>query len=132
MRRAVYAGSFDPPTNGHLFLLREGARLLDELVVAVAVNPANQPLFPLAERLALLRTISADLPSVRVERIGNQYLVQYAASVGARYLLRGLRTGADFGYERTLHHVNLDIAADVATVYLMPPRALAETPAAFV
>jgi pantetheine-phosphate adenylyltransferase len=132
VRRAVYAGSFDPPTNGHVFMIEEGARLFDELVVAVGVNPDKRGTFPVEQRLELLRKVSSPHANVRVERFENQFLVRYARSIGARYILRGIRTGADFDFEYTMRQVNADMAPEVATVFLVPPRQLAETSSSFV
>jgi pantetheine-phosphate adenylyltransferase len=132
VRRAVYAGSFDPPTNGHAFMIEEGARLFDELVVAVGVNPDKRGTFPVDQRLLLLRQICARHPNVRVERFENQFLVRYAKGIGARYILRGIRTGGDFEFEYTMRQVNQDLAPEVTTVFLVPPRNLAETSSSFV
>jgi pantetheine-phosphate adenylyltransferase len=132
MAKAVYAGSFDPPTNGHMYMIREGARLFDELVVAIGVNPDKKTTFDLETRLSLLRAVTAGLDSVRVESFENQFLIRYAASLGAEYILRGIRNGQDFSYERTMRHVNGDLEPDIATVFLIPPRHLAETSSSFV
>ncbi len=132
MRRAVYAGSFDPPTLGHMFMIREGARLFDELVVAVGVNPDKRSTFSVEERLALLREVTRDLPAVRVDSFTGQFLIRWAASIGADYILRGIRTAGDFDYERTMRHVNGDLEPEVTSVFLIPPRHLAETSSSFV
>ncbi|RMG17983.1 MAG: pantetheine-phosphate adenylyltransferase [Planctomycetota bacterium] len=132
MAKAVYAGSFDPPTNGHLYMIREGAQLFSELVVAVGVNPDKRTTFGLEERLRLLRSITQSMPNVRVDHFENQFLIRYAARIGARYVLRGIRNGQDFSYERTMRHVNGDLEPDVTTVFLIPPRHLAETSSSFV
>ncbi len=131
-RRAVYAGSFDPPTNGHLFMIEEGARLFDELVIAVGVNPDKRTTFSLETRLELLRSIAAPWPNVRVASFENEFLIRYASSIGAQYILRGIRNGQDFTYERTMRHVNEDLEPRVATVFMIPPRHLAETSSSFV
>ena len=131
-RTAVYAGSFDPPTNGHMFMIREGARLFDELVVAVGVNPDKKTTFSLETRLSLLREVTAGLENVRVDSFENKFLIRYAASVGAGYILRGVRNSTDFGYEQTMRHVNGDLEPGVTSVFLIPPRELAETSSSFV
>jgi pantetheine-phosphate adenylyltransferase len=132
VKRAVYAGSFDPPTNGHMFMIRAGARLFDELVVAIGVNPDKRSTFTLEQRLELLRAVTCDLPSVRVASFANQFLVTYAATIAAGYILRGVRNAGDFEYERTMRHVNEDMVPSVTTVFLIPPRELAETSSSFV
>jgi pantetheine-phosphate adenylyltransferase len=131
-RKAVYAGSFDPPTNGHVFMIREGSQLFDELVVAIGVNPDKRSLFSLDERLALLRSITSDLPNVSVASFEARYLIDYAARAGARYILRGIRNAADFHYEQTMRNVNSDLNPAITTVFLIPPRALAEVSSSFV
>ena len=95
-RKAVYAGSFDPPTNGHMYMIREGARLFDELVVAVGHNPDKKTTFSLEQRLRLLREVTSGLENVRIDEFESQYLVRYAARIGAGYMLRGLRNSDDF------------------------------------
>jgi pantetheine-phosphate adenylyltransferase len=125
-RRALYAGSFDPPTKGHLWIAEEGARLFDELVVVVAQNPIKPVRTPIDEREALMRSCCAHLPNVEVRRCDGQYLVHAAAAVGAGYLLRGLRNPADFAYEQILRNLNRDLEPAVETVFLVTPRELAE------
>lgn len=131
-RKAVYAGSFDPPTNGHVFMIREGASLFDELVVAIGVNPDKRTLFSPEERLSLLRSITAELPNVSVASFQSRYLIDYAARAGARYILRGIRNSTDFLYEQTMRNVNADLNPGISTVFLIPPRSLAEVSSSFV
>ncbi|MHC5056854.1 MAG: pantetheine-phosphate adenylyltransferase [Planctomycetota bacterium] len=131
-RKAVYPGSFDPPTNGHLYVIREGARLFDELVVAVGTNPDKRYSFGVGERAEILREAVSDLPNVTVAEMGNVFLVDFARSAGASHVLKGMRDEADFRLERTMRNVNADIAADVATVFVMPPREMADVSSSFV
>ncbi len=132
MKRCVYAGSFDPITNGHLWMIEQGARLFDELVVAVGVNPDKSSTFSLEERLALLRDASKPFPTVRVDRFEGQYLVHFARAAQAGYILRGIRTEGDYEFERTMRHINDDLDSSVTTVFLMPPRGIAEISSSFV
>ncbi|MEK7865404.1 MAG: pantetheine-phosphate adenylyltransferase [Planctomycetota bacterium] len=131
-RKAVYGGSFDPLTNGHMFMIREGARLFDELVVAIGVNAEKRYTLPLADRLALLRECVRGMRNVKVDSFENRYLVEYAGSIGAKYMLRGLRIESDFAYERTMRNVNADMDGGIVTVFLMPPRELADVSSSFV
>ena len=131
-RKAVYAGSFDPPTNGHMYMIREGAALFDELVVSVGVNPDKESTFDLETRLSLLEEITRGMDHVRIDSFTNQFLIRYAAKLGAGFILRGIRNETDFGYERTMRHVNEDLEPDISTVFLIPPRHLAETSSSFV
>ncbi len=133
----VYAGSFDPPTNGHIWMIREGAKLFERLVVAVGVNPDKRATFGVAQRVELLEAIVADIAAdlkregcpageISVASYQNQFLVQFAASVKATAVLRGIRNEADYAYERTMRHINADLQAGITTVFLIPPRMLVE------
>ena len=134
MARAVYAGSFDPPTNGHVWMIEEGAKLFGSLVVAIGTNPDKKSTFELDARMAMLQQITTDVTAdnIEVASFDNRYLVDYARSVGATYMLRGIRSPADFEYERVMRHVNADICPDITTVFLMPPRLIAEVSSSLV
>jgi pantetheine-phosphate adenylyltransferase len=132
MRKAVYAGSFDPITNGHLWMIREGARLFDELVVAIGTNPDKAYTFSPHERMQMIEDSIGDLRNVQVASFGGMLLVNYTASVGARYLLRGIRNEGDYEYERGMRHINSDLRPEVVTVFLMPPREIAEVSSSLV
>lgn len=126
IRRAVYAGSFDPPTLGHLWMIREAQALFDELVVAIGVNPEKQATYTIAERQAMLEEMAAVFPNVRISVFENRFLVHYAREVGAQFVVRGIRTGGDYEYERSMRYINSDLAPEISTVFLMPPREIAE------
>ena len=132
MRKAVYAGSFDPLTNGHLWMIEEGARLFDELVVAIGVNPDKRYTFSLEDRIDMLRRSTGIFPNVKVDTFENEFLVNYANSIGAQYMLRGIRTESDYGYERGMRHINGDLNSRIVTPFLMPPRGLVEVSSSFV
>jgi pantetheine-phosphate adenylyltransferase len=134
MSRVVYAGSFDPPTLGHLWMIEEGARLFESLTVAVGTNPDKTDAFTVEERISMLTSITngIDANNVDVAVFDNRYLVHYARSVGAHYILRGIRSPADFEYERVMRHINSDICPDITTVFLMPPRQIAEVSSSLV
>jgi pantetheine-phosphate adenylyltransferase len=114
---AIYAGSFDPPTNGHLDLVERAATLFPHVIVAAGHHPARTPLFDTAERVALLRVVCAAFPNVEVDQFDG-LLVDYARGRGARVLVRGLRALTDFGYELQIAHANADLAPDLDTVFL--------------
>lgn len=116
-RVAVYAGSFDPMTNGHLDILRRGAGLFDELIVAVGHNPNKRGLLALDERLAVLRAVVSPIHNVRVD-VFEGLLVDYCRSVGAAAILRGLRTVTDFEFEFKIGLANRDMAPEIETVFL--------------
>ena len=126
MRKAVYAGSFDPITLGHLWVIQQASPLFDKLVVAIGINPEKKSSFSLDERLQFLRQTIGDLPNCTIDSFENKYLVDYATQVGAGYIVRGIRNESDFTYERAMRHVNSDLRPEVLTVFLMPPREIAE------
>lgn len=132
MRRAVYAGSFDPITNGHLWMVEHGSQLFDELIVAIGVNPDKSCLFSLDERLAMLREAAHGFPNVVVASFENLFLVHYARHVGAGFILRGIRNEDDYTYERGMRYVNAELAQGILTVFLIPPREYAEISSSFV
>ncbi len=126
MRRAVYAGSFDPLTNGHLWMIEQAARLFDQLVVAIGVNPEKRYWLAHDERLRLLNDSVQPFANVITATFENQFLVRYARSMQAPYIIRGIRTEADYEYERAMRHMNSDLDPQIVTVFLMPPREIAE------
>ncbi|MBK6515403.1 MAG: pantetheine-phosphate adenylyltransferase [Polyangiaceae bacterium] len=118
---AVYAGSFDPVTLGHLDLVERAAKLFEEVVVAIGVHPTRHPLFTFDERLALLEEVIRPLPNVRIDRFDG-LLIHYCNKIGARVIVRGLRAATDFEYELQIAHANADMDPTVDTVFL-PTRA---------
>jgi pantetheine-phosphate adenylyltransferase len=132
MRHAVYAGSFDPITNGHLWMIENGSRAFDQLTVAIGVNPDKRYLFPLADRLAMLNEAVAKLPNVKVASFENLFLVNYARQIGATFILRGIRNEQDYGYERGMRYVNAEFNPEILSVFLIPPREHAEISSSFV
>lgn len=123
-RIGVYAGSFDPPTNGHLWMMQRGAELFDELLVVLAVNPEKKGFLTMEQRTALLREMMASLPNVRVECLTAGFLVDWAKEQGATHLLRGIRNSADMEYEHAMAQMNARMEPSLQTVFLMPPSEL--------
>ncbi|CAK1229817.1 MULTISPECIES: pantetheine-phosphate adenylyltransferase [Fructobacillus] len=117
MKKAVFPGSFDPLTNGHLDIIQRASEIFDEVVVAVGINTNKKGLFTPAERLELVEEAVADLPNVQVGQVGG-LTVDYMNEIGAKYLVRGLRNAKDFEYERDIAEVN-SVLADVETVLLL-------------
>ncbi len=132
MRKAVYAGSFDPVTNGHLWMIKEGAKLFDELVVAIGINPDKKYTFSLDERLEMLKKSTRTFPNVEIASFENQYLVKYADSISAKYMLRGIRSEGDFDYEKAMRNINADWNPEISTIFLMPSREIAEVSSSLV
>src|SRR5262245_59596668 len=116
---AVYPGTFDPITNGHLDIIARGVRLFDRVIVALLQNSDKEPLLPLDERMAIVRAVVARFPNVAVESFDG-LLVDYARSRGARAIVRGLRALSDFEYEFQMALMNRRLEPDVETVFMMP------------
>ncbi len=116
---AIYPGTFDPITNGHVDLVMRAARMFDEVVIAIAASPGKEPLFGLDERIALAETATADIVGTRVTGFEG-LLVDYARQIGARIIVRGLRAVSDFEYEFQLASMNRRLDSSVETVFLTP------------
>ena len=119
MRIAVYPGSFDPLTSGHVDIIRRGARLFDRIVVAILLNAEKAPLFTPAERVALIREVFRDTPAVEADTFEG-LLVDYARAKKASVIVRGLRAVSDFEYEMQMALMNRHLYPDVETVFMMP------------
>jgi len=115
---AIYPGSFDPITNGHLSIVRRALQIFDRVIIAVADNPAKEPLFSLEERLEMVREAVGEDPRVGVESF-HGLLVDYAAAVGAGAILRGLRAVSDFEYEFQLALMNRRLNRNIQSVFMM-------------
>ena len=114
---AIYAGSFDPPTNGHLDLVERASRLFPQLIVAVGKNPTRAPLFDPDARIEMMREVCKPYSNVVVDSFEG-LLVDYGKRVGARVIVRGLRAGTDFEYELQIAHANADLKPEIDTVFL--------------
>ena len=119
MRRAIYPGSFDPVTNGHLDVIERARKLFDEVVVAVAHNDEKQPLFSLEQRLDLLRETAGRIENVRIAEFSG-LLVEFARAQHAGAVIRGLRAVSDFEFEFQMALMNRNLNAAVETIFLMP------------
>ena len=117
MRRAVYPGSFDPVTNGHLDVIRRSAALVDELVVGVLVNNAKTPLFSVEERVKILQDVTKDIGNVSVESFSG-LSVDFVRRCNARFIVRGLRAITDFEYELQMAQTNRIMDSDIDTIFL--------------
>lgn len=116
-RLAVYPGTFDPCTNGHVDVIRRGAALFETLVVACAVNISKTPLFSVAERVAMLKEVTSDLPNVRIESFTGM-VVDYVRGLGGKVILRGLRTFSDYENEVQMAYANRTFAPEIETVFV--------------
>lgn len=118
MKTAIYPGSFDPITNGHLDMIKRGAKLFDKLYIVLGKNVSKESLFTLEERIGFVRRAIADLDHVDVMVSENQLTVDFAKSVNAAVILRGLRAATDFEYEFAMAMMNTKLNAEIETVFL--------------
>ncbi|HJS97903.1 MAG TPA: pantetheine-phosphate adenylyltransferase [Terriglobales bacterium] len=116
---AIYPGSFDPLTNGHLDLIERGAKIFDELIVAILHNPEKEPLFSLEERLEMIQAMTRERENVRVDSFDG-LMVDYALKVGATAVLRGIRAISDYEYELQMALMNRKLEPRLETVFMMP------------
>ena len=116
---ALYPGTFDPITNGHVDIVKRAGNLFDEVIIAVADSPDKKPMFTLNERIDLAKKATSNIPNARVIGFDN-LTVDLAASLHAKILIRGLRAVSDFEYELQLGYLNHSLDDEIETVYLMP------------
>lgn len=137
-RRAIYAGSFDPPHLGHVWLAQWGAGLFDELVVAIGHNPEKRGFLAPDRRAQLMREACAEPklaleePRLKVVTFSGKFTVDLARELSAQFLVRGIRSGADVDHEQQHGNINRDLAPEIMTVFLMPPRELCDLSSSFV
>lgn len=126
MRRAIYPGSFDPVTNGHLDIIERGCKLFDEIVIAVVVNPEKRPLFTLDERREMLAEVLAEIKSGTCRLVVDNFqglLMQYAVEREADAVVRGIRAFSDYEYELQMALMNRRLEPRIETVFMMPAEA---------
>jgi pantetheine-phosphate adenylyltransferase len=116
---AIYPGSFDPLTNGHVDIIQRGSRFFDRIVIAVLINVEKAPLFTVPERVEITREVFRDRPNVEVDTFDG-LLVEYARSKRASVIVRGLRAVSDFEYEMQMALMNRHLSPDVETIFMMP------------
>ena len=117
MIKAVFPGSFDPPTNGHLDIIQRASKLFDDVDVLISVNPNKKYMFTEQERLEMLQTLLKDYKNVQIH-IWEGLIVNYAKEVGAKVLIRGIRSSNDFSYEFELAHMNQNLNPQIETMFL--------------
>jgi len=118
-RIAIYPGTFDPVTNGHIDIVRRAVELFDELWVTVAINPTKEPMFTTEQRVRLLEESLRSYPTVKIDKFSG-LIVDHAREVGAKAIIRGLRAVSDFEYEFQMALMNRKLADEITTVFLMP------------
>jgi len=117
--KAIYPGTFDPPTNGHVDLIQRGSKLFDHLTVAILMNPVKNPLFTVAERIEMLKEATKPLGNVSVEKFDG-LMVEFARTAGATAVLRGIRAISDYEGEFQMALMNRRLAPEIETVFLQP------------
>lgn len=136
LRKAVYAGSFDPLTNGHVWVIDRAVTLFDELTIAIGVNPSKNYFLSAQERQTHIQALIDESNwsdcKVDVQVIENQFLAKFAKSIKASCLIRGIRSEADFSYEYAMAQANKALAPDIESIYLMPPPRLAQVSSSLV
>ena len=120
-KRAIYPGTFDPVTNGHINIITRAAGMFDRVIMAIAASPSKKPLFSLEERVALAQEATAHLENVEVLGFSDQ-MANFARNQQATILIRGLRAVADFEYETQLAHMNRHLMPELESVFLMPAK----------
>ena len=118
-KRAVYPGTFDPITNGHLDIIQRASKMFDEIVVAVAESEAKRPMFSLGQRIKMVEDATSDLPNIQVKGFHN-LLVNLSDELDANIIIRGLRAVSDFEYELQMGYANASLKKELETIYLMP------------
>jgi pantetheine-phosphate adenylyltransferase len=116
---AIYPGSFDPPTNGHLDLIQRGSRIFDHLIVAILRNPDKTPLFSVGDRTRMLEELTEDIRNVSVDTFDG-LTVEFAAKINAGAMLRGIRALSDYEYELQMAMMNRKLSPQLETVFMMP------------
>jgi len=118
-RTAIYPGTFDPVTNGHVDLVRRSCAIFDRIIVSIAPSPKKSPLFTISERIEMMREATSDIPGVEVEAFEG-LLVEHVLAKGANAVVRGLRAVSDFEYELQMALMNRRLSSEVETVFMMP------------
>jgi len=119
MRKAIYPGTFDPITNGHVDIIKRACSMFDEIIVAVAKSASKKPMFSLEQRIAMVKAATKDFPKIKV--IGFEgLLVDLSDKLEANILVRGLRAVSDFEYELQMGYANASLKKELETIYLMP------------
>jgi len=133
---AVYAGSFDPITNGHLWMIEKGMKLFDKLIIVIGNNPSKKYMFTQKERISLVENaikIYNDFNfNIKVCGLDMHILVKFARTLNANYIIRGIRSSEDFNYEKNMKHFNHKLKPEIETIFLIPPKEIEDISSSFV
>ena len=132
MTKGIYAGSFDPITNGHLWVIERSAEIFDELIVAVGDNPDKKYTFSVNERVLLLEEALEAHPNIKIGHFSGEFLINYAVRQEVTHIVRGIRNAQDYEFEKTIRHINFDVCSTIDTIFLIPPREFAEVSSSLV
>jgi len=131
-RTALYPGSFDPPTNGHKWVIERVSDQFDQGHVAIGINPEKPGRFQVPEREEMLKELAQAFPNISVSSFAGLFQADYAQMLGAQYVVRGIRNGADFAYESDNRHINATLSPDLETVVIIPPKDLLQVSSSMV
>jgi pantetheine-phosphate adenylyltransferase len=130
--KGIYAGSYDPPTNGHMWMIEQGAKVFRKFYVAIGQNSQKEYTFALEERVDMLKELCAPFRNVEIVQFENKFLVKFAETIGVDYILRGIRNEKDYTYERGMRYVNSNMNGTIQTLFMMSPRNLVEVSSSLV
>ena len=132
IKTAVYAGSFDPVTNGHLWIIEQASKIFDKVIIAIGENAEKEYTFTLDERIEMLNIMTKGILNVEVTHFHNELLVNYSKRIGAQFIVRGIRNYSDYEYEKNMRYINSDLSQDINIIFLIPPRNFAEVSSSLV
>lgn len=132
MKRAVFPGSFDPITNGHLDIINRALPLFDEIIIAIGTNAAKKYMFPLEQRINWIQESFVNEPKIKVTHYENLLTVDYCKQVDANFIIRGLRNPADFEFEKAIAQTNRRLNSDIETVFLLTSAGLSSVSSSIV
>lgn len=118
-KRAIYPGTFDPLTNGHLDIIERSSKMFDEIIIAIGNNPDKNPLFNITERMNMIKKATIDIENIKVVQF-HSLLVDLSTELNANIIVRGIRSASDFEYELQMGYANIALKKDLETIYLMP------------
>ncbi len=127
MKKAIYTGTFDPPTLGHEWVIDQSRKIFHKVIVVIAINSEKKTMFTIDERKAMLLSITKNMENVSIEICSDKFIANFAKELGAEYVVRGVRSNQDLEYETLIQEVNRKINPNLQHVYLVPPASLAHT-----